>query len=115
MKHLILISAVILLSGCAEFLETEPQVPLTWDWQGDGRGSYQQLQTDRFQCARDSMVSTSSMSGTGGNDISSGSISSSSNTLPSCGIFVSCLASKGWIENSYGTGTRVASVISCNP
>ena len=53
MKHLILISVIILLRGCAEFLEIEPEHPPTYNWMGDGQGSYSKLQTDRYECAQE--------------------------------------------------------------
>jgi hypothetical protein len=110
MQNLILISAVIFLCGCAASLEsyneTEPEHPPTYNWMGDGRGSYSKLQTDRYECAQE----------TAGDDeivyvfvfTQGGSISGTGATRVNGSLFRSCLGSRNWQRNHSGTGIGVA-------
>ena len=112
MRNLILISAVILLSGCAAFMEgyneteTEPEHPPTYNWMGDGRGSYSKLQTDRYECAQE----------TAGDDeivyvfvfTYGGTVSGTGATRVNGSLFRSCLGARNWQRNRSGTGIGVA-------
>tara|TARA_B110000008_G_C16888452_1_gene531836 strand:+ start:400 stop:729 length:330 start_codon:yes stop_codon:yes gene_type:complete len=106
MKHLILISVVILLSGCAEFLEIESEHPTTYNWMGDGQGSYSKLQTDRYECAQEA---------SGDDEIvyvfvftQGGTVSGTGATRVNGSLFRSCLGARNWQRNRSGTGIGVA-------
>ena len=102
MRNLILISVVILLSGCAEvsdfivapFVPAKAPEPYTLALWGDG--SEQDLMRDQYECNQEARVIRSSTSGRGGNDIRSGSFSSSTSEKARCSIHSACLTSRGW-------------------
>ena len=95
MRNLILIAAVILLGGCGLLKTYEtPEVPYTYTRYGDG--SKQDLVRDFYECAKESMLESSSISG----DIvgTYGEISGRSDQRISCGLWNACVAEKGWVR-----------------
>ena len=74
-----------------------------------GPGTFEDFASARYQCVKESpLVETtrvgSSMYGRTG----------SSTTLPSCSVFIACLASKGYYKNSSGQFDAAAAPVACN-
>ena len=95
MRNLILIAAVILLGGCGLLKTYEtPEVPYTYTRYGDG--SKQDLARDFNECAKESILESSSISG----DVvgTYGEMSGRSDQQISCGLWNACVAEKGWVR-----------------
>jgi len=95
MRSLILIAAVILLGSCGLPKTSETsEVPYTYTRYGDG--SKQDLARDFYECAKESMLESSSISG----DVveTHGEISGRSDQRISCGLWNACVAAKGWVR-----------------
>ena len=95
MRNLILI-AVVLLSGCGLLKTSEtPEVPYTYTRYGDG--SKQDLARDYYECAKEAMVESTSISGLGVGAY--GEVSGLSDQRIKCGLWNACVASKGWAKS----------------
>ena len=96
MWNLILIAAVILLGGCGLLKTYEtPEVPYTYTRYGDA--SKQDLARDYYECAKESMVESTSISGLGVGTY--GQVSGLSDQRIKCGLWNACVAAKGWAKS----------------
>ena len=103
MKFIIISVVGFLLISCTPYVP----VPITYD----GKGSYEQLQKDRYQCLKDNLQRFGNLAGSSAN-YGSG-VSATSRVGVSCSTHSACLAAKGWKRNTKGTGTPITSVIKC--
>lgn len=114
-KILILISVAILFVGCETTLNAIDDLAEYYGPKAttyDGQGSYQQLQTDRYKCAIETVTDTTAVAGR--SNQYGANVSGSSTQRPNCGLFQACLGAKGWTRNYAGTGTAIANTILCN-
>jgi hypothetical protein len=86
---------VYALCGCGLLKTYEtPEVPYTYTRYGDG--SKQDLARDFYECAKESMLESSPISG----DVvgTYGEISGRSDQRISCGLWNACVVAKGWVR-----------------
>lgn len=98
MKHfkLLLISSLVsILSGCAAV-------------NYDGPGSFQDFANARYQCLQETQQRIS------GGYINQSGGAATSQVMPSCSAFNSCLATKGYYQNQNGRFNPNSIAIRCN-
>ena len=101
LKSYLLISVVVLLSGCAG-------APYGGTLRFTGPGTFQDFANTRYQCAQETSRRV------GGAYINQYGGSSSSNVVPSCSVFAACLAAKGYYKNPNGNFDASSISVECN-
>ena len=92
-----------LIGGCT----TTPRPPVTYF----GDGSYRLLQEERWDCAQKASSRAGNLAAASSQN--NARVSGSSQEIVSCDMFLSCLGAKGWKWMSDGSGTSIASSVTC--
>jgi len=100
MKVLLIVLTSFYLAGCGNGISGGTM-------RYDGPGNFQDLAKARYECYNSTKDYSSSASA------GSRYAYASSNTLPSCGAFNACIASKGFIKSKVGRLDASSITISC--
>ena len=102
-KSFLLIAIAVLLSGCGGM-----SAPYSGTYKFTGPGTFQDFANTRYQCAQETSrrVGEAYINQYGG--------SSSSSVIPSCSVFIACLAAKGYYPNPNGNLDASSIIVKCN-